>query len=180
MREPEPPKWNDDLNERYVYDVNESHELSESERLQLDFWADFGTYCDENQTFITKLKPKLLVHRHEEWGFLIPDQYNIGIVREGFYLVAIASFYNSDTGSWAAFDPNLLGELRAELYVEGDNAQFYLLELGDKRQEIESELGRTLVSCGISLWRSLDEVVYTHGNQRISMTEPNGQNVTHG
>ena len=102
------------------------NELTDGQKLQLDFWTDFGSYCDENPTFIKNVNPR-------------PQGYhNFSIGRGGFNLTAIASFYDSAKETWAN------GELRAVLYMDGVNCNAHYQALKAQRQEIESGLERTL------------------------------------
>ena len=101
-------------------------ELSDGQKLQLDFWTDFGTYCDENRTFITKVNPRPQVY------------HNFSLGRGGFYLSAVASFYDSAKETWAN------GELRVQLYMDGVNCKSQYEALKAQRQEIEGGLERTL------------------------------------
>ena len=102
------------------------NELTDGQKLQLDFWTDFGSYCDKTQTFIKNVNP-----RPQGW-------HNFSIGRGGFSLTAIASFWDSVDETYDN------GEVRAELYLDGINCNAHYQALKAQRQEIENALERTL------------------------------------
>ncbi len=63
---------------------------------------------------------------------------NISIGRSGFGLAAIASLWDSQSGS---YDKH---EVRAEFGLFDENAKKYFSQLEEERQSIESELGEAL------------------------------------
>jgi hypothetical protein len=102
-------------------------EMTDAKKLQLDFWTAFVTYCDENPTsFFNRNKP-------EPYSYM--NFYCLG--RGGFHLCAIASHWDSVTGTSNH-------EIRAELYIDGINAKVHYQALEHQCDEIESNLGRTL------------------------------------
>jgi hypothetical protein len=112
---------------RGVATKRSQNELTNAQKLRLEFWTDFGAYCDENQTFFTKVKPRPQVY------------HNFSLGRGGFRLVATASFYDSAKETWAN------GELRTELHIDGVNSHAHFKALKTQYQEIEDGLERTLV-----------------------------------
>ncbi|MEQ8763212.1 MAG: DUF4268 domain-containing protein [Planctomycetota bacterium] len=106
----------------------ESGELTESKKLQLEFWTGFRDYAEEHARRFRPVKPA-----PQHWMV-------IAIGRTGFSLSAIASLTSSETGG---FDQN---ELRAQLEINhpqhADSAYRQLLE---GREGIERELGEEAV-----------------------------------
>ena len=101
-------------------------ELSESKKLQLDFWTQFREYAERRGSKLRMAKPY-----PQNWMW-------ISIGRTRFVLSAVASLYNSADDSWSGH------ELRAEMQTTGSQskAAFAILE-ADKAQ-IQEELGREL------------------------------------
>ena len=63
---------------------------------------------------------------------------NISIGRSGFSLIAIASLWDSQSGS---YDKH---EVRAEFGLNDENAKNYFSQLEDEKESIENELGEQL------------------------------------
>lgn len=102
------------------------NELSYTKKMQLDFWSAFGRYCEENPPRFKMVKPQ-----PQHWLY-----YGLG--RGGFNLTSIASFWDSVTNTSENH------EIRAELTIDGLNAKAHYQSLEDRRDEIESSLGREL------------------------------------
>ena len=108
-------------------------ELSDAKKLQLDFWTDFKTYVDNNETLFKSVKPQ-----PQNW-------LSIGVGKSGFNLSPIASF-------WDGFNKTYENqELRAEFVISGINAKANYAILEANREEIEKELQRDCV------WHSTSE-----------------------
>lgn len=102
-------------------------ELTESRRIQLEFWKDFREYVLDRETVIKPTKP-------------LPQNWmNIAIGRSGFKLTAIASLYDNESGGYDSH------EVRAEFEIfDRDNAKGYYRALEADRQQIEEDVGETL------------------------------------
>lgn len=100
-----------------------SGDLTAAKKLQLDFWRGFKDYALEHSTNIQPTKPSA-----HHW-------MNISIGRSGFKLAAIASHWNSETGSYDTH------ELRAELVLTRDDAKGFFFALEQIKPELESEMG---------------------------------------
>ena len=101
-------------------------DVTPDKQLQQQFWSGFRAYVVERESTIRATKP-----RPQHW-------MTIAIGRSGFNLAAIASLYDSQAES---FEGN---EIRAELYIGGENAKEHYLELESMKEEIEAELGEPL------------------------------------
>lgn len=101
-------------------------ELTERQKLRLDFWKAFKTHTDEHETLFKSVKPG-----PQHW-------LTLSIGRSGFHLSPIASFWDSVNET---YDKH---ELRAELVLDGINAKSHYEALEARRQEIESALDREL------------------------------------
>ena len=122
-------------------------ELTESKRLQLDFWHGFREYVLNKGSVIKPTKP-------------LPQHWmNIAIGRSGFKLNAIASVYDSVAGDYGN------QELRAEFEISDKrNAKGYYRAIEKQKEAIEQELGESLTwynpqnanACRIYLRRSAD------------------------
>ncbi|MDE2662360.1 MAG: DUF4268 domain-containing protein [Gemmatimonadota bacterium] len=97
------------------------------QQLQQQFWEAFRNHvADEGAEFkTTKAHP-------QNW-------MSIAIGRVGFQLSAIASSWNSEDESWDT------GELRAEFVANGRDAAGYHDRVHALREEIETQLGESLV-----------------------------------
>lgn len=100
--------------------------LTPAKQLQQEYWQSFREYVDKNgATFnTTKAHP-------QHW-------MNISIGRSGFSLIAIASLWDSQSGS---YDKH---EVRAEFGLNDENAKNYFSQLEDEKESIENELGEQL------------------------------------
>jgi hypothetical protein len=101
-------------------------DLTDSKRLQLDFWTAFRDYADQHARRFKPTKP-------------LPQHWmTIAIGRSGFHLSAIASTWSSRTESFKS------GELRAELVIDHERAGEAYGQLEAMRGAIEDELGEQL------------------------------------
>jgi hypothetical protein len=102
-------------------------ELTDSKQLQLSFWMGFREYAAENAKRIKTTKP-------------LPHHWmNISLGRSGFKLCAIASFWNSATGSYNG------QELRAELVLYHADAKGFYAALEQMRPELEAAMGEKFI-----------------------------------
>lgn len=97
--------------------------LTDTKQTQLAFWTAFREYATECDTQIKPTKPSPSRRMSMEFG------------RSGISLSAIASFYDSEAGSFGSH------EIRAEVILWDENAKFYFPHLEGERQAIVSELG---------------------------------------
>jgi hypothetical protein len=105
----------------------QTESLTDTKRLQLDFWTSFARYVEENSSTIRPQKP-------------LPQHWmNMAVGRSGFHLTAIFSFWRPDP------TPSEPHEIRAEFVCDGSNAKEYFALLEAQRSEIERELGEPLV-----------------------------------
>lgn len=105
----------------------EGEALTEAKQIQLEFWTAFREYVLEQDTRIKPTKP-------------FPQHWmNIAIGRAGFHLAAIASFWDSEAGS---YDNN---EVRAELVFRGENSKAFFAELELQRDQITTGLGYPVI-----------------------------------
>ena len=100
-------------------------ELTETQRLQLDFWTQFKTFVDDHGAPFETSSP---ASGSEMW---IGDA-----LASGFSLRAIASTWNSESNSYES------NELRAELVLGGGDPGRYFEALQSERERIESVLGK--------------------------------------
>ena len=99
-------------------------ELTETKRLQLDFWTQFKTFVDDHGAPFATPDP---APGSEMW---------IGVtLARGFLMRANASTWNSQSNS---FESN---ELRAELVMDSDDSGLHFDALQNERERIESDLG---------------------------------------
>lgn len=102
-------------------------ELSDTKRLQLEFWTHFKTYVHERGSTVRTTKP-------------LPQHWmNLAIGRSGFQLSAIASLWNSNAET---YDTN---EVRAEFVIATPYSDRYFELLLSKKEEIESAIGYPLI-----------------------------------
>jgi hypothetical protein len=99
-------------------------EITEHKQLQLNFWTAFREYMNERSS-IRCQKPS-----PQHWMV-----HTIG--KSGVHLSSITSMWNSETKN---SDP----EIRVELTLNGRNAKHYFNALEQRREEIESAVGRPL------------------------------------
>jgi Domain of unknown function (DUF4268) len=101
--------------------------LTDAKELQLNFWTAFRDFVSHQHTPIRATKP-------------LPQNWmNIAIGRSGFGLAAVASFWNSDAGS---YDTN---EVRAEFTLAGVQAKAHFTLFEADKAAIEAEIGQPLV-----------------------------------
>ena len=105
-------------------------ELTDAQRLQLEFWAVFKESVDSKKTSIKATKPQPAC-----W-------MNIALGRSGVCLVAIASLWDSEQESFKSH------ELRAEVSTSGPNARPFYDQLLAQKAAIEGELGEPLTWYG--------------------------------
>lgn len=98
-------------------------ELSETRKMQLDFWTGFqGLMESENTISCTSPAPTYMRH-----SFGIP----------GTWVLSVFSTYNSSRNDFST------GELRVDLEFGSRSAQSLFEQLSETRQEIEDEAGQT-------------------------------------
>ena len=100
---------------------------SPAKALQVEFWTAFREYV---QTHGATFKPTKPLPQH--W-------MNISIGRSGFKLLAIASMWDTESGSYEKH------ELRSELELADENAKRYFAQLLPEKDQIEAEVGEPLV-----------------------------------
>jgi hypothetical protein len=104
----------------------QSASLSDTKRLQLEFWTRFRQFADERSTTIRATKP-------------FPQHWmSMSIGRSGFHLTAVCSLWRSEPDQ---FEPH---EIRAELICDGRGAKDFYSLLMAQRPEIEREFGEAL------------------------------------
>lgn len=102
-------------------------ELTRAQKTQLKFWTAFRDYVEQSGAPFRPTKP-------------LPQHWmSMAIGRSGFYLAAVASFFNSESGDFRSH------EIRAELVAHDQYSKEYFDELYAQRDEIESELNYALV-----------------------------------
>lgn len=100
--------------------------LSETKRLQLEFWTGFREQFEQAGKSFRTTNPGPY-----NW-------MNVGIGRSGFHLAAVISMLSEHSG----YDE---GELRAELLITHEEASQYFALLQQQRPAIETELGEPLI-----------------------------------
>lgn len=123
-----------------------SGELTEIKALQLRFWTAFREFVGAQESSINPTKPY-----PEAW-------MSMGIGRTGFNLSAVASAWDSSTGSYDG------QELRAEVALYGDEAKAHFARLEATKEEIERNLKFPLTwhnpskakSCKVYVRKSVD------------------------
>lgn len=99
-------------------------ELSDSQKLQLDFWTGFREYLNDLEVPFKVGKPQ-------------PQNYmGAGLGRSGFGLNIVTSFYNNVDGTWDTH------ELRTELYLSSPNKNAQYETLFSRKDVIEQELNK--------------------------------------
>ena len=105
----------------------QQRKLTEAQLLQLSFWTAFRGFVLERETSIKPTKP-------------FPQHWmSIGMGRAGFNLSAIASFFDSESGSYGN------QEIRAELVLDGSESKQRFGQLEAGKNQIEAEFGQPLV-----------------------------------
>ena len=99
-------------------------ELTETQRMQLDFWAQFEAFVDDHGAPFETSSP---APSSEMW---IGDA-----LASGLWLRAIASTWNSESNSYDS------DELRAELVMDSGDSGRHFEALQSEREKIESGLG---------------------------------------
>ncbi len=105
----------------------QSAAVTPAKEMQVEFWTAFR---EQVETRGANFKPTKPLPQH--W-------MNIAIGRSGVKLSAIASQYDSQSGS---FDKN---EIRVELDLHDDNAKSFFAQLELMKEQIEQELGEPLI-----------------------------------
>jgi hypothetical protein len=104
----------------------QSTSLSDTKRLQLDFWTRFRQFAEERNSAVRPTKP-------------FPQHWmSMSIGRSGFHLTAVCSFSPSETNQ---YEPH---EIRAEFVCDGRGAKECYSLLEAQRPEIEREFGEPL------------------------------------
>lgn len=109
-------------------------ELSDLQRLQLEYWTVFDRLIRKNSKNIKPKRPRA-VH-----------SMRFSIQRSGFILSAIASTWNSEMENWDT------SEIRAAITIDHRSADHFFDLLKKDKSEIEQALGEPLV------WENLDGV----------------------
>lgn len=148
---PAAPKFNviaqpNDWSRHIARAARQASELSETKKLQLDFWTGFRAWAE---THARRIRPTKAFPQH--W-------MNLAIGRTGFHLCAVASVWDSEEESW---DNHVL---RAELWIEAKEAKQFFELLQVDQQAIEAEMGEPLVwhdsprgrSCRLFVLRKVD------------------------
>jgi hypothetical protein len=104
----------------------EQESLTETKRLQLEFWTAFRSYVEDHRDRIKATKP--LAHAG----------MNIALGRSGFRLCAVASLYDSVAETYDSH------ELRAEFIIETNDSKPHFARLEDQKDQIELEMGESL------------------------------------
>jgi len=101
--------------------------LTESKKLQREYWVAFNEYVKENSNIIKPTKP-------------LPQHWmNIAIGKSGVRLSAVASLYDSVAQTYSSH------EIRAELVIDDMNSKSYFDQLYSEKEQIESEFGESLI-----------------------------------
>jgi len=96
---------------------------SKAKKLQLEFWSAFAEYLRFHSKVIRPTKP-------------LPQHWmNIALGKAGAKLVAIASMFDSETGTFGQH------ELRTELEFFDENAKVYFTALEAEKDTIEKAIG---------------------------------------
>ncbi|MGD0237533.1 MAG: DUF4268 domain-containing protein [Syntrophorhabdales bacterium] len=99
-------------------------DLTETKRLQLEYWTAFRQYMEESKSTVKCQKP-------------LPQHWmNHSIGRAGFVMCSIASAFNTETNTYG-------GEIRVEMVVL--DAKKYYEHIENQKEEIQAELGFPLV-----------------------------------
>lgn len=102
-------------------------ELGATKKLQLEYWLAFGEYLKASGSRLVLSRPR-------------PHQsVHVTLGRSGIYLTAVASAYNTSLQSFE------VGEVRAELGINGENAPALFGLLKREKDRIEAEVGEPLV-----------------------------------
>ncbi|HYR08015.1 MAG TPA: DUF4268 domain-containing protein, partial [Longimicrobium sp.] len=102
-------------------------DLTVAKELQLEFWTRFRELVLRRGSTIRPTKP-------------LPQHWmNIAIGRSGFGLSAVASLWDSESGSYER------NEVRAEFAITADPAHGYFSRVAAEKDGIEQELGYNLV-----------------------------------
>jgi hypothetical protein len=101
-------------------------ELSATKQTQLEFWKAFRDYLSQQQSHVKTQKPQ-----PQHW-------LSISIGRTGFYLSAVAAFWDSVAGNGDNH------ELRMELVIDGTGSKARFAKLATVKEQIEAELGEKL------------------------------------
>lgn len=105
---------------------SQSAELTETKKLQLEFWTAFREYTQDRET---PIKPTKAYPQH--W-------MNLSIGRSGAHLSAIASLWDSASNSYET------NEIRVEASFTDKNAKVFFQQLESDKPAIEQELGSIL------------------------------------
>lgn len=122
----------------------EASDLTQNQRLQLDFWVTFRGFVNANSQTLVSQEPSA-----RNW-----TGYAIG--RSGFSLSAVASMWDSVNQTWDGH------ELRAELVIAGEGSHERFDALLVRRQEVEDKLGFELI------WQQTRDVVQCRAYVRRS------------
>ena len=120
--------------------------LTETQRLQLDFWTGFREHMLAQGSPVRPTRPL-----KQSWMWMT-------IGRSWCKLMATISTWSSETQAWGP------GEVRAELHLTDEDAKTYFQLLTRQKNAIEAEVGEPLIwytrepvrSCRIGVTRSAD------------------------
>jgi len=117
---------------KIIKETVKKEELSETKKLQLEFWTEFRKFMEDSESSVRCQKP---------W----PQNWmNHAIGRSGFYLSSIVSAYDSELKTYT-------GEIRVELTIDNESAKQYFRLLQGHREQIENEIGEELT------WRNPED-----------------------
>jgi len=158
---PAAPKFNI-VSRPYVKPAVIPPDTSERKKLQVEFWAAFAEHLRAHSKLLRPTKP-------------LPQHWmNIALGKAGTKLTAIASYFDSETGTFGQH------ELRAEVEFFDQNAKAYFAALEAEKDEIEKAVGASLTwynpedkrVCRIYLRRTCDlEARGTWNEQHAWLTE---------
>jgi len=99
--------------------ASKTFELSETKRLQLDFWTEFRKRLLESKEI-----PSVQTPRPQYW-------YNVSLGKSGIHLSNTVNTYDQKIG--------------VRVYINNKIADATLAQLSDQRKEIEAEIGKELI-----------------------------------
>lgn len=100
-------------------------DLSETKKLQMNFWTEFSQYMEDKGSFVRCTKPS-----PHHW-------MDHALGRSGIKLSSVASMFNSETNAMDA-------EIRAEVVITHKDSKKIYAMLEEKKDYIEKEIGESL------------------------------------
>jgi hypothetical protein len=110
----------------YIKDIIKSKEMTQVQKLQLEFWNGFKDYLRKNNSSIHSTKPFFNYMIHSPFG------------KSGFNLNSVFSTFNSESNS---FDK---GEVRVEFVISTENSKEIFDLMLKQKEKIELEFGADL------------------------------------